>query len=41
VLQAKDLVEGVPKELKKDVSKEDANAIVEKIKAVGGVVVLE
>lgn len=41
MLQAKDLVEGAPKDLKKDVSKADADAIIEKIKAVGGVVVLE
>ena len=39
--QAKDLVEGVPKDLKKEMSKADADAIVEKLKAVGGVVKLE
>jgi len=39
--QAKDLVEGVPKDLKKEMSKADADAIVEKLKAVGGVVNLE
>lgn len=39
--QAKDLVENAPKELKKEISKEDAEAIVATLKAVGGVAVLE
>ncbi|GAV63791.1 Ribosomal_L12 domain-containing protein [Cephalotus follicularis] len=39
--EAKDLVEKVPALLKQGVSKEEANAIIEKIKAVGGVAVME
>jgi large subunit ribosomal protein L7/L12 len=39
--EAKELVEGTPAVLKKGMSKADAEAIVEKLKAVGGVVVLE
>ena len=39
--EAKELVEGTPAVLKKDIKKADAEAIVEKLKAVGGVVVLE
>ena len=39
--EAKELVEGTPAVLKKDMKKEDAEAIVEKLKAVGAVVVLE
>ena len=39
--EAKELVEAVPSVLKKDVKKEDAEAIVEKIKEIGGVVELE
>ncbi len=36
--EAKDLVEGAPQPVKTDVSKEEAQAIKEKIEAVGGVV---
>jgi large subunit ribosomal protein L7/L12 len=36
--EAKDLVEGVPKTLKENVSKEEANKIKESITAAGGVV---
>ena len=35
--EAKDLVEGAPQWIGKDVKKEDADAMVEKLKAVGGV----
>ena len=36
--EAKDLVESAPKEVLKDVSKDDANAAKEKLEAAGGVV---
>ncbi|KAG0484513.1 hypothetical protein HPP92_008592 [Vanilla planifolia] len=39
--EAKDLVEKVPTVLKQGVTKEEASAIVEKIKAAGGVAVME
>ncbi|ONK56500.1 uncharacterized protein A4U43_C10F9400 [Asparagus officinalis] len=39
--EAKDLVEKVPVLLKQGVTKEEANDIIEKIKAVGGVAVME
>uniref|UniRef100_A0A3Q7ITP8 Large ribosomal subunit protein bL12c n=1 Tax=Solanum lycopersicum TaxID=4081 RepID=A0A3Q7ITP8_SOLLC len=39
--EAKDLVEKVPAILKQGVTKEEANEIIEKIKAVGGVAVME
>ncbi|KAL3825257.1 hypothetical protein ACJIZ3_021286 [Penstemon smallii] len=39
--EAKDLVEKVPCVLKKQVTKDEANSIIEKIKAVGGVAVME
>lgn len=39
--EAKDLVEKVPVILKQQVTKDEANAIIEKIKAVGGVAVME
>ncbi|KAI9173529.1 hypothetical protein LWI28_002738 [Acer negundo] len=39
--EAKDLVEKVPAVLKQGVTKEEANAIIEKIKAAGGVAVME
>ena len=39
--EAKDLVEGAPAVLKKGLKKEDAEAIKEKLAAVGGEVVLE
>ncbi|XP_059656397.1 uncharacterized protein LOC132303232 [Cornus florida] len=39
--EAKDLVEKAPVVLKQGVSKEEANEIIEKIKAVGGVAVIE
>ncbi|TDH65887.1 hypothetical protein CCR75_006277 [Bremia lactucae] len=39
--EAKELVEGAPSTLKKDVKKEEADALVEKLKAVGAVVELE
>jgi len=39
--EAKDLVEKVPVVLKQGITKEEANAIIEKIKAVGGVAVME
>lgn len=39
--EAKDLVEKVPAVLKQGVTKEEANEIIEKIKAVGGVAVME
>lgn len=39
--QAKDLVEGAPKVMKKGVTKADADAIVAKLKAVGAVVAME
>ena len=39
--QAKALVESAPCIIKKDVSKEDADAMVEKLKELGGNVVLE
>lgn len=39
--EAKDLVENVPVVLKQGVTKEEANDIIEKIKAVGGVAVME
>ncbi|GLT47211.1 hypothetical protein SLA2020_209220 [Shorea laevis] len=39
--EAKDLVEKVPAVLKQGVSKEEANDIIEKIKAAGGVAVME
>lgn len=39
--EAKDLVEKVPAILKQGVTKEEANEIIEKIKAAGGVAVME
>ncbi|XP_004486500.1 uncharacterized protein [Cicer arietinum] len=39
--EAKDLVEKVPAVLKQGVTKEEANSIIEKIKAAGGVAVME
>lgn len=39
--EAKDLVEKVPALLKQGVTKEEANEIIEKIKAAGGVAVME
>ncbi|EEY67989.1 50S ribosomal protein L7/L12, putative [Phytophthora infestans T30-4] len=39
--EAKELVEGAPSTLKKDVKKEDADALIEQLKAVGAVVELE
>lgn len=39
--EAKELVEGAPSTLKKDVKKEEADELVEKLKAVGAVVELE
>jgi len=39
--EAKELVEGAPKTMKKEVGKADAEAIVEKLKAVGATVELE
>lgn len=39
--EAKDLVEKVPSVLKQGVTKEEANEIIEKIKAAGGVAVME
>lgn len=39
--EAKDLVEKVPVLLKRQVTKDEANSIIEKIKAVGGVAVME
>lgn len=39
--EAKDLVEKVPTVLKQGVTKDEANSIIEKIKAVGGVAVME
>ncbi|XP_047319125.1 50S ribosomal protein L7/L12 [Impatiens glandulifera] len=39
--EAKDLVEKVPVILKQGVTKEEANGIIEKIKAVGGVAIME
>lgn len=39
--EAKDLVEGAPSTLKKDVKKEEADELIEKLKAVGAVVELE
>ncbi|KAK9080502.1 hypothetical protein SSX86_000260 [Deinandra increscens subsp. villosa] len=39
--EAKDMVEKVPVVVKKGVTKEEANEIIEKIKAVGGVAVME
>lgn len=39
--EAKDLVEKAPVILKKQVTKDEANSIIEKIKAVGGVAVME
>jgi large subunit ribosomal protein L7/L12 len=39
--EAKDLVEGVPKVMKKGISKKDAEEIVAKLKEVGAVVVME
>mmetsp|Transcript_24384 Transcript_24384/g.36463 ORF Transcript_24384/g.36463 Transcript_24384/m.36463 type:complete len:141 (-) Transcript_24384:505-927(-) len=39
--EAKDIVEKVPSDLKADVKKEEAEAIKEKLEAVGGTVVLE
>ncbi|ETP41798.1 ribosomal protein L7/L12 [Phytophthora nicotianae P10297] len=39
--EAKELVEGAPSILKKDVKKEDADALIEQLKAVGAVVELE
>lgn len=39
--EAKELVEGIPKTMKKDVPKADAEAMVEKLKAVGAKVDLE
>ncbi|MED6134598.1 hypothetical protein PIB30_038388 [Stylosanthes scabra] len=39
--EAKDLVEKVPAVLKQGVTKEEANEIIEKLKAVGGVAVME
>ncbi|XP_047977386.1 50S ribosomal protein L7/L12-like [Salvia hispanica] len=39
--EAKDLVEKVPVILKQQVTKDEANSIIEKIKAVGGVAVME
>lgn len=39
--EAKDLVEKVPTVLKQGVTKEEANTIIEKIKAAGGVAVME
>ena len=39
--EAKDLVEGAPKELKTGVSKDDANAIKEKLEAAGATVELK
>lgn len=40
LLQAKELVEGAPKILKKDVKKEEAKKLVEKLKEVGAKVEL-
>ena len=39
--EAKELVEGAPSTVKKDVKKEEADELVEKLKAVGAVVELE
>ncbi|KAL1358948.1 hypothetical protein HN51_004173 [Arachis hypogaea] len=39
--EAKDLVEKVPAVLKQGVTKEEANEIIEKLKAVGGVAIME
>lgn len=39
--EAKDLVEKVPTVLKQGVTKDEANSIIEKLKAVGGVAVME
>ncbi|GAU22644.1 hypothetical protein TSUD_234660 [Trifolium subterraneum] len=39
--EAKDLLEKVPTVLKQGVTKEEANTIIEKIKAAGGVAVME
>lgn len=39
--EAKDLVEKVPVLLKRQITKDEANTIIEKIKAVGGVAVME
>ena len=39
--EAKELVEGAPSTLKKDVKKEEADELIEKLKAVGAVVELE
>ncbi|KAL2997221.1 hypothetical protein AAZX31_09G028800 [Glycine max] len=39
--EAKDLVEKVPVVLKQGITKEEANEIIEKIKAAGGVAVME
>ena len=41
LLQAKELVEGVPKVVKKEVSKADGEEMLEKLKAVGAEVALE
>jgi len=38
--EAKDMVEGAPITLRKDVPKDEANAIVEKLKSVGATVTL-
>ncbi len=40
-IKAKELVEGAPKVMKKEVSKAEANAIVAKMKELGAVVELE
>lgn len=40
LLQAKDLVEGAPKDLKKEVAKKDAEELIEKLKAVGAEVTM-
>lgn len=39
--EAKELVEGAPSVLKKDVKKDEADEIINKLKEVGGVVELE
>ena len=39
-MQAKDLVEGAPKDLKKEVAKKDAEGLIEKLKAVGAEVTM-
>merc|ERR1719235_2824188 len=39
--ESKELVEGVPKVIKKDVAKDDADALKEKLSAVGAVIELE